>query len=138
MENKFNIKLLKKRVLIFSIILIIIFVAIISRLLYIQVLKGGYLQAKAIDQWTRDLPLTAERGNIYDCNGSTLAVSYTSYNLYVRAREINNAAEVASFLSQKLNLDYNQTLIKIKNKSVSEVLIKMKIDKNIADEIFKN
>ena len=136
MENKFNIKLLKKRVLIFSIILIIIFVAIISRLLYIQVLKGGYLQAKAIDQWTRDLPLTAERGNIYDCNGSTLAVSYTSYNLYVRAREINNAAEVASFLSQKLNLDYNQTLIKIKNKSVSEVLIKMKIDKNIADEIF--
>lgn len=137
MNSKFNIKSLKKRVIFFSIALILIFCAIIGRLLYVQVFKGGYLQAKAMDQWTRDLPLTAERGNIYDCNGSALAVSYTSYNLYVRGREVKDAPSVASFLSQKLDLDYNQTLMKIKNKSVSEVLIKMKIDKDIADEIFK-
>lgn len=137
MNSKFNIKSLKKRVIFFSIALILIFCAIIGRLLYVQVFKGGYLQAKAMDQWTRDLPLTAERGNIYDCNGSALAVSYTSYNLYVRGREVKDAPSVASFLSQKLDLDYNQTLMKIKNKSVSEVLIKMKIDKDVADEIFK-
>lgn len=137
MNSKFNIKSLKKRVIFFSIALILIFCAIIGRLLYVQVFKGGYLQAKAMDQWTRDLPLTAERGNIYDCNGSALAVSYTSYNLYVRGREVKDAPSVASYLSQKLDLDYNQTLMKIKNKTVSEVLIKMKIDKDIADEIFK-
>ena len=137
MNSKFNIKSLKKRVIFFSIALILIFCAIIGRLLYVQVFKGGYLQAKAMDQWTRDLPLTAKRGNIYDCNGSALAVSYTSYNLYVRGREVKDAPSVASFLSQKLDLDYNQTLMKIKNKSVSEVLIKMKIDKDVADEIFK-
>ena len=136
MEIKFNSKLLKKRVIIFSIVLIIAFVAIIGRLLYVQVFNGGNLQAKATDQWTRSLPVTAERGTIYDKNGSALAVSYTTYNIYVRGREIKDAPQVANFLSQKLDLDYNQTLLKVKNKSVSEVLIKMKVENETAMEIF--
>ena len=69
-------------------------------------------------------------------NGSALAVSYTTYDIYVRSREIKNYEEVAQTLSTKLNLDYISTLQKVKNNSVSEVLIKMQVDKETAIEIF--
>ncbi len=136
MTNKFNLKNFNKRILIFFICLIVLFSAVITRLLYLQVFKGGILQAKASQQWTRDLPIAAERGGIYDTNGSALAVSYTTYDIYVRSREIKNYEEVAQTLSTKLNLDYISTLQKVKNNSVSEVLIKMQVDKETAIEIY--
>ncbi len=136
MIEKFNLKFFKKRIFIFSVVLIILFITITGRLLYIQVFQGGFLQARATEQWTRDLPLAAERGSIYDTNGSALAVSYTTYNLYVRAREVKDSTAVASLLSSKLNLDYMQTFEKVNNNTVSEVLIKMQVEKNTALEIF--
>jgi stage V sporulation protein D (sporulation-specific penicillin-binding protein) len=102
----------------------------------VQVFDGGNLQARATEQWTRDLPLAAERGTIYDRNGSSLAVSYTTYNIYTRAREIKDPNAAASFLSAKLGLDYTETLEKVSNKSVSEVLLKMQVPKDIAISIF--
>lgn len=136
MIEKFNLHFFKKRIFLFSLVLIILFCAIISRLLYVQIFNGAYLQAKATDQWTRDLPIAAERGAIYDANGSALAVSYTTYTIYTRAREIKNPSNVASFLSSKLGLDYAETFQKITDTSVSEVTIKLQVDKAIAVEIF--
>ena len=70
------------------------FCALGLKLGIVQIINGGWLQAKAQDQWTRDLPLTAERGKIYDTTGASLAV-YTTYNLYTRAREIQDPIIVA-------------------------------------------
>ena len=134
--DKFNLRFFKKRVLVFSILLILLFCSIVGRLLYVQVFQGGVLQGRALDQWTRGLPLTAKRGEIYDANGSSLAVSYTTYNIYVRSREVKDKQQVASILSNKLNLDFNQTLEKVNNNSVSEVLIKMQVPKDVAHKIF--
>ena len=138
MIEKYNLRFFKKRILIFVIVLSIIFLAVIGRLFYIQVYNGAYLQLKASEQWTRDLPLSAERGVISDRNGSSLAVSYTTYTIYTRAREIKDKNSVASFLSSKLDLDYISVLEKVGNSTVSEVLIKMQVDKNIAMEILKD
>ena len=134
--DKFNLRFFKKRVLVFSILLILLFCSIVGRLLYVQVFQGEVLQGRALDQWTRGLPLTAKRGEIYDANGSSLAVSYTTYNIYVRSREVKDKQQVASILSNKLNLDFNQTLEKVNNNSVSEVLIKMQVPKDVAHKIF--
>ncbi len=126
----------KRRILLFIIVLVILFCTVIGRLLYLQIFNGSYLQAKATDQWTRDLPLAAERGTIYDTNGSALAVSYTSYTIYTRAREIKDPNSVASFLANKLGIDYLTIFEKVCNSSVSEVMIKMQVDKDTAREIF--
>lgn len=136
MIEKYNLKFFNKRITIFIIILIILFCSVIGRLLYIQVFNGAYLQTKALDQWTRDLPLAAERGIVYDSNGSALAISYTTYTIYTRAREISDKHSVASLLSSKLGLDYMIVLEKISNVCVSEVLIKMQVEKEIAMQIF--
>ena len=37
-----------------------LFVAIISKLVYIQLVNGKELQLKALDQWTRDIPVVGE------------------------------------------------------------------------------
>lgn len=93
------------------------------------------LQLKAVEQWVRTLPLTATRGEIKDANGTVLATTYTTYDVYVRAKEVENAIEVAEFLSKKLNLKFETVYEKVKNIYISEVLLKLQVDKETAREI---
>ena len=46
-----------------------IFLFVIIRLFYVQVIWGEELQQKAVDQRTRTIPVLAERGKIVDRNG---------------------------------------------------------------------
>ena len=94
------------------------------------------MQLKATDQWTRDLKIIAPRGKIYDRTGDTLAVSYTTYNVYVRAREVSLASETALKLSSLLNLEYEEVYNKVRNKKVSETLLKMQVEGDIAQAIY--
>lgn len=106
------------------------------RLFVIQIINGNNLQLRATDQWTRDLAIVAPRGKIFDRTGDSLAVSYTTYNVYVRAREVDIASETAIKLSTILNLDYETVYNKIINKKVSEVLLKMQVEGDIAEKIY--
>ena len=113
------------------------FICLFLRLFVLQGKDSKTLQLKAVAQWVRTLPLTAKRGDILDINGSVLATSYTTYNVYVRAKEVENAIEVAEFLSNKLNLKFESVYEKAKNIYISEVLLKLQIDKETAMEIVK-
>lgn len=106
------------------------------RLFIVQIINGEDLQIKATDQWTRDLKLTAPRGVFLDCTGDTLAVSYTTYNVYVRGREVKDAEKTASIISQLLDIDYNSTLLKVSRKNVSEVLLKLQVEADLAEKIY--
>lgn len=116
--------------------LVIIFCSLCVKLFVVQIINGKELQHKATDQWTRDLTLTAPRGSFFDATGDTLAVSYTTYNVYARAREVKNAEELATKLSQLLDLDFEKTKEKLQNKTVSEVLLKMQIEPELAQQIY--
>lgn len=135
--KKFTLHSLQKRILAFSIAISFIFCALGLKLGIVQIINGGWLQAKAQDQWTRDLPLTAERGKIYDTTGASLAVSYTTYNLYTRAREIQDPIIVAKRLSQILGLNYIELYDKVCYAGVSEVLIKQQIESDLAQKIIE-
>lgn len=106
------------------------------RLFIVQIINGEDLQIKATDQWTRDLKLTAPRGVFLDCTGDTLAVSYTTYDVYVRGREVKDAEKTASIISQLLDIDYNSTLLKVSRKNVSEVLLKLQVEADLAEKIY--
>ena len=137
MQKAFTLFSLKKRILAVILVISFLFCALTVRLFVIQIINGKNLQAKATDQWTRDLSIVAPRGTIYDCTGSALSVSYTTYNVYVRAREVKNASLLAHVLSTKLDLAFEKVLVKVKNKSASEVLIKMQVEGELAEEIYK-
>lgn len=136
MQKYFTLYSLKKRILAVLLVISFIFCSLIVRLFVIQIVNGSSLQLKATDQWTRDLAIVAPRGSIYDRTGSTLAVSYTTYNVYVRAREVTSPTTVATVLSQELDLPFASVYEKVSNRKVSEVLIKMQIDGKEAERIY--
>ncbi len=114
-----------------------IFCALVVRLFVIQIINGQYLQARATDQWTRDLSIVAPRGTIYDATGASLAVSYTTYNVFVRAREVESPTATATFLADILGLQFSKVYEKVSNKGVSENLIKMQVEGEIAESIYR-
>lgn len=112
-----------------------VFFVIIIRLGYLQLVKGSWLQARAMDQWTRDLPLTAIRGDIVDRNSVKLATNYSTYDIYVRPSMVQDAKVVAYELSNILGLDYDKVYFKTTDMFVSESLIKLQAKKEIVDII---
>lgn len=134
MQNN-SIISLKKRLLAVFVLVSFCFVAIIIRLGYLQLIKGKWLQAKAQDQWTRDLPLNATRGGIYDTNGVTLATNYSSYDVYVRPSMVDDAMGVARVLSDTLGIDFDKVYSKVIDMYVSEVLIRLQVSKEKVDII---
>ena len=137
MRKPFTLFSMQKRILAVGLVLILLAVALGVRLFFVQVINGREMQVRALDQWTRDLKLVAERGEILDATGDTLAVSYTTYNVYVRGREVVDAEDTAQKLSQILELNYENTLKKVKNKNISESLLKMQVDGYVAEKIYR-
>lgn len=105
-----------------------LFVAIILRLVFVTVINSESLQIKALDQWTRDVPITGERGNIYDRNGNLLADTETLYTVYVRPVSVTNKEYVSKVLGQVLGIDSDALYTKMTSK-VSEITVAKKVTK---------
>lgn len=133
--SRYSIGFLQKRLLVLSMLITFLFVVIVFRLGFIQLIDGSWLQAKAVDQWTRDVPLKAKRGSVFDRNGSAIAISSSSYDVYVRARNVDDAVKVSNALSEIFNLDFEKVYAKVVNRGVSESLIKMQAQENEVNQI---
>ncbi|MCL2621447.1 MAG: penicillin-binding transpeptidase domain-containing protein [Firmicutes bacterium] len=131
----YNNYTLRRRVVVASCLTGLIAVVLVARLFFVQVVTSRHLQLVAAEQWYRDLPLTAARGNIYDINGRVLAESVNTFNVYVRPVNVENSAHVTQLLSSLLNLDYNKLYDKVTKRTVSEWLIKMQVQKDVAMRI---
>ena len=125
----------KKRLLTLIVAAIFLFAVIFCRLAYIQVIWGKDLQVKASEQWQRDLPIKAYRGDIVDANGNLIATTETGYSVYARPKSVTDAEHAAKILSEVLALDYQTTYEKLTKKGVSEVTVKRQIDGDKASKI---
>lgn len=128
---------LQKRLLAVFLLIISIFFVLIIRIFTLQIVKSDWLQAKAASQWARDLPINAKRGNIVDVNNVTLAESYSSYDVYVRASMVNEPVKVANLLSSVIGLNYEDVFKKVTNTTVSESLIKLQVDENSSKKLIE-
>lgn len=126
-----------KRIKFVAIVCVMMFAVVAGKLFYVQIINGVNLQAKALSQWNRDLPVTAKRGGIYDTQGILLAGVTTRYSVYVRPNALTDAAKTASLLSARLGLDYGKLLEKISRKGVSEITVAKKVEKEVMLEIQK-
>ena len=121
-------RLIDKKLLTIIIVVTFLFVMLVSRLFYLQIINADELVAKAYSQWTRDLAFTANRGEILDRNGVTLASSNTSFTLYARPNELSKSEDEINKIIEILDIDKEAFLTKI-NKKVSEVKIATNISK---------
>ena len=130
-----NLTVLRKRLFALVCAITFIFLSVLGRVFYIQIVWGKDLQSKAIDQWTRELPIIAKRGLITDRNGVVLAGNSQSYAVFVRTRSVTDADEVARSLSSVLDVDYTLLREKIQKGSNSEITVKRRVSKDVIDKL---
>lgn len=82
--------------------------AVIFRVFYIQVFKYDKLSNLAESLWSRELPITADRGEIRDRNGKVLATNITTTSLVVIPNQITNKEEVSQKLADILGVTYEE------------------------------
>lgn len=117
-------RLLKtKRVIMVYIITMIGFVALISRLSYVKIVKGSNYYELALDLWTRTAPTKGVRGNIYDRNGNLIVGSYLAPTIVAIPKQIENKDETASCIADILNVK-KEEILKHLNKKVSVEILK--------------
>ena len=125
----------KKRLLTLIVAAIFLLSVIFLRLAYIQVVWGRDLQARAAEQWQRDLPIKAYRGDIVDTNGNLIATTETGYSVYARPKSVDDPERCAQVISDVLELDYQSVYDKLVKRGVSEVTVKRQIDTAKAEEL---
>ena len=112
-----------------------IFCLLAVRLFVVQVVSGEELQKKAVDQWTRELPVTAVRGKITDVSGKVLADNKSTFAVFVRPRCVTDAATVAEVLSNLFGVDRETLEKRLKTTNASELTIKRDVDKSKIEEL---
>ena len=106
-----------------------LFCLFLGRFFYVQLIWERELLARAVDQWTRELPVAPERGNIFDANGELLAGNTAAYTLYARANAVQDAEKTARALSSLLPLSYESLLAKLSDRSSSEIVLLRRVEK---------
>ena len=86
-----------------------------------QAVEGESLTDKAFGQWTRGLPMRAERGEIVTSDGVTLASSYDVFTVYVRPVETEDVKATARAIAETCDAEYERILARIDREGVSEV-----------------
>lgn len=99
---------------------------------------GKDLQSKAIDQWTRELPVTAVRGKIVDRNGVTLVSNAQSYAVYIRCRLLKDPASAAKILAETLGMNESALYQKIITHSSSEITVKKGVSKESISKLMSH
>lgn len=127
-------------------VVVMTFLAVLLfRFVYFQFIKGDYYTKKAYAQQNSWRSISAKRGTITDRNGNVLAISVSSYLVNVNQKIIKDnppkdftveqyREKIAKGLSERLNIDYNQILTKIKSEGRYK-LIAENIDIKVGEEI---
>ena len=93
------------------------------------------MQEKAIDQWTREIPIVARRGQIVDTNGVILADNDDTYTVFVRKKAVKDIENLSTVLADTLSLSREYVFNRLTTTSSSEVTIKKQAQKADVDKL---
>ena len=125
---------MKRKLLLIMAVVIFALVFLTFRVLYIQVVQGEALQARAYEQHTRDRLIAPIRGNIYDRNMTALATTQTVASISVIRAQVEDAAFVAQILANILELDYDYVYEKV-NRRVALERIRSHVPIEIGEQL---
>lgn len=125
----------KKRIVIVLVLCCILFFLLVTRTAYLQLIKGDWLSTKAIEQQTREVPIPAKRGTIYDKNMKELAVSITKYTVWCKPVEVEDKELAIKKLSEILEKDEKEISELVNKKNMALVKIERWVDDEKATKI---
>jgi stage V sporulation protein D (sporulation-specific penicillin-binding protein) len=102
------IKHIHSRIKIVLLISVFLFILVILRVFYIQMFQYQKLNTLASALWSRNLPIEANRGVIYDRNGVIIADNVTTTSLILIPNQIKDKEKVSKELAKILNVSYEE------------------------------
>ena len=120
------------------------FGVLMLQLFRLQILRHDELESAALQQQLRRTAIPASRGTIYDREGRVLAMSATTYTVYVSPAEISmngeDAERIADGLSEILSVDREKILTMTADRRSWYKTVKRQIEEAEADAVraFKN
>lgn len=127
----------KKRLLFLMTAVLVLFFGLAVKMAVTVFIQGDELQQKAMLQQTRDLAVSAKRGEILDCNGNVLAQSATAQTVVLRPSEIlkSNTDAIISVLANMLEMDEKTVREKATDSKKSEVWLKRQVPTDVANAL---
>jgi penicillin-binding protein 2 len=92
------------RVLTVTALMLVLFLILIVRLVYLQVLRHEDLNEQAENNRTAIVPVVPNRGLILDRNGLVLATNYSAYTLEITPSKVTDVEQTIDDLSQVLDI----------------------------------
>ncbi|HMA59352.1 MAG TPA: penicillin-binding transpeptidase domain-containing protein [Halanaerobiales bacterium] len=124
----------KKRIKILFFIFTFIFLLLIARLAWIQIINNEEYYNKALKQRMKELKVNPDRGKIYDINGKELAVSIKSKTVVGLPKQISHPTQTAGQLADILSIGYETLLNRLKRDAYA-VYLERKIPDQKVQEI---
>ena len=104
----------QRRLYLLGIVLLLWFVAICLRLVYLQIFQYGQFEERAMHQQQRTIEISPRRGVIYDRAGRELAMSINVDSGFAVPSEIPDLAQTISLISRITREDPREMLAKCK------------------------
>lgn len=124
----------RRNIFIVVIVVLIVACSLMMRLGYLMIFKSEEYAERAKALHERERSIKAERGSIYDANGTLLATNKPVCTISVIHAQITDPDRVVQVLSQLLGLSEEKVRKRVeKNSSIERV--KSNVDKEIADKI---
>ena len=127
----------QKRIIKILIVCCVVAVILLSRLVYIQIVKAKHYEEKAYEQQTRQRAVAAKRGTIYDATGQKVLAQSISVNIVTavpNSVDKEKKEEIATKIAEILEKDKDEVLSKL-NKNSSSETIATKVDEDKASKL---
>lgn len=108
----------KKRMLVFLLCFFLVTIALVVRLGFIQIIDGEEYKKQAMENWSRDITISAKRGTIYDAKGKKLAVSVNSSTVTCFPADVKKGVQAAEEPEEESNGGFITSILKKMNKSM--------------------
>jgi len=110
------------------IILLVAFLLLFSRLIYIKTFQDSFLEERSYSKIKSIYQIPSRRGKILDRNGRILALDINSYFLEIDRLSFNLSKTNLSLLSEAINLDIEKIVQRINLTSSRYLIIKKDLD----------
>lgn len=130
--------LMKKRITMVFLIFLVFFLFLVMRLGWIQIVQGGELEHKALENRLRQVEVNAKRGVIYERNMQELAVSTSTDYIYAIPTEVIRSGkeeEIAEKVAEVLEISAENVYEKITKENSWFEYLQRKVDFEKAEQI---
>ncbi len=99
-----------------SLLVLVVFAALAFRVTQLQVLSGNRFRRMSLHQTQKVVPLPAQRGTIFDRNGSDLAMSIELTSIYADPKHVTDDITYAAELAPILHVHRKELLARLSDK----------------------